>query len=249
MPNTTLIRQPGAPVLRVGHRGARGHAPENTFASFNLAVEMGVSAVETDVHLSKDGAVVLIHDHTVDRTTDGRGFVKDMTLSQLKSLDAGKWYDPRFEGERIPELGEFLEWACEWDVAVALEIKNGPLYYPEIAAKLVHVLRKHDMLSRAIVISFDHPVLLEARQIEPDLTTGILYAARLADPAAAAHAAGASALHPHWAYVTPDLVQVAHDAGLAVSPWCPNDAPTIKRLADMGIDSIGTDYPELFDQI
>lgn len=249
MSNTALIRMPGAPVLRVGHRGARGHAPENTFASFNLAVEMGVSAVETDVHLSKDGAVVLIHDHTVDRTTDKQGYVKDMTLSQLKSLDAGKWYDARYEGERIPELGEFLDWACEWDVAVALEIKNGPIYYPGIAAKVVQALRKHDMLSRAIIISFDHPVLLEAQQIEPELTTGILYAARLVDPAAAARAAGAVALHPHWAYVTPDLVQTAHAAGLAVSPWCPNDAPTIKRLSDMGVDSIGTDYPELFDQI
>jgi glycerophosphoryl diester phosphodiesterase len=134
-------------------------------------------------------------------------------------------------------------------VAVALEIKNGPIYYPGIAAKVVQALRKQDMLSRAIVISFDHPVLLEAQQIEPELTTGILYVARLADPVAAARAAGAVALHPHWAYVTPDLVQTAHAGGLAVSPWCPNDAPTIKQLSDMGVDSIGTDYPELFDQI
>lgn len=242
----TLFRSPGAPVLRVGHRGARGHAPENTFASFDLAVAMGVSAVETDVHVCADGAVVLIHDHTVDRTTDGSGFVKDLTLAELKELDAGAWYDTRFAGERIPELDEFLEWAKARAVAVAIEIKNGPIYYPAIATKLVEALHRHEMLRQALVISFDHPVLREARQLEPELATGILYAARLADPVAAAGAASAVALHPHWAYVTPDLVEVAHTAGLAVSPWCPNDAPTIKMLADMGVDSIGTDYPELF---
>jgi glycerophosphoryl diester phosphodiesterase len=249
MPRPTLFRTPGAPVLRVGHRGARGHAPENTFASFNLAVEMGVSAVETDVHVTRDGAVVLIHDHTVERTTDGRGYVKDMTLAEMKALDAGAWVDARFAGERVPELGEFLAWARARDVAVAIEVKNGPIYYPDIAEKLIAGLREHEMLERALVISFDHPVLRHVREIEPALTTGILYVARLADPVGAARAAGAAALHPHWAYVTPDLVQTAHAAGLAVSPWCPNDAPTIQMLARMGVDSIGTDYPELFDQI
>src|SRR5512136_2423878 len=109
--NIALLRAPGAPVLRVGHRGAKGHAPENTFASFNLAVEMGVNAVETDVHLSKDGEVVLIHDHTVDRTTDGHGLVKDMTLRELKQLDAATWYDSRFAGQQIPTLSELLGWA------------------------------------------------------------------------------------------------------------------------------------------
>ena len=94
--NLSLLRAPGAPLLRVGHRGAKGHAPENTMLSFMMGADMGVTAVETDVHLSKDGEVVLIHDHTVDRTTDGHGFVKDMTLAELKKLDAGSWYDRAF---------------------------------------------------------------------------------------------------------------------------------------------------------
>jgi len=250
----TLLRAPGGPVLRVGHRGAKGHAPENTFASFNLAVQMGVSAVETDVHLSHDGELVLIHDHTVDRTTNGHGFVKDLTLAELKGLDAGAWFDarqsapglPRFAGERIPTLAELLVWA-KGRVAVAIEIKNGPIYYPGIAAKVIRLLREHDMMGEAILISFDHFVLREAKMIAPDVSTGILYAARLVDPVGAAHAAGASAVHPNWAFVTPDLVETVHAAGLAISPWCPNDAPTLRALAAMGVDSIGTDYPELFD--
>jgi glycerophosphoryl diester phosphodiesterase len=246
--NIALLRAQGVPVLRVGHRGAKGHAPENTIASFNLAVQMGVSAVETDVHLSKDGEVVLIHDHSVDRTTDGRGFVKDMTLRELKQLDAGSWYDPRFAGQRIPTLSEFLEWARD-RVGVAIEIKNGPIYYPGIAEKVIRLLKDWSMERQAILISFDHFVLREAKMIAPEVATGILYVGRFVNESGAARAAAADALHPNWAFVTPDLVEKAHADGLAVSPWCPNDLPAIRMLSEMGVDSIGTDYPDLFDRL
>jgi glycerophosphoryl diester phosphodiesterase len=244
----TLLRAAGAPLLRVGHRGAKGHAPENTLASFNRAVELGVNAVETDVHLSRDGEVMLIHDHTVDRTTDGHGYVKDMTAAELKMLDAGGWYGPEFAGQRILTLAELLAWA-KGRVGVAIEIKNGPIYYPGIAEKVVRLVRQHDMARQALLLSFDHLVLREARMIAPEIAAGILYVGRLVDPVAAARAAGADAIHPQWAFVTPDLVQAAHAAGLAVSPWCPNDLPTLRRLSEMGVDSVGTDYPELFDQV
>src|SRR5919197_4354903 len=100
----------GRPLV-VGHRGAMGYAPENTLASFELAVEQGADVVELDVHLSRDGQVVVIHDEQLDRTTDGRGLVGDRTLDELKRLDAGSWFDPRFAGQRIPTLHEVLAWA------------------------------------------------------------------------------------------------------------------------------------------
>jgi glycerophosphoryl diester phosphodiesterase len=208
---------------------------------------MGVDAVETDVHLSKEGEFVLIHDHTVDRTTDGRGFVRDMTLAQLRRLDAGSWYDPKFAGERIPTLEELLAWA-RGRVGVALEIKNGPIYYPGIAEKTVGLVRRHGMERQVILISFDHLVLREAKRIAPEIATGILYVAGLADPVGAARAALADSLNPNWAFVTPELVQAAHAAGLAVSPWNPDDAATLRMLSDMGVDSAGSDCPELFGQ-
>ena len=246
--NVTLLRAPGAPVLRVGHRGARGHAPENTFASFNRGVELGANVVETDVHLSRDGEVVIIHDETVDRTTDGKGLVKNMTVAELKKLDAGAWFDPQYAGECIPTLAELLAWAHD-RIPLAIEIKNGPLYYPGIAAKVIRLLREHGMVGQALLISFDHFVLREAKMLEPKVATGILYVGRLVDPVSAANAAGVAALHPQWAYVTPDLVETAHAAGLAVSPWVGNDVATIRHLDRMGVDSIGSDYPDLFDQI
>ena len=246
--NLSLLRAPGAPLLRVGHRGAKGHAPENTMLSFMMGADMGVTAVETDVHLSKDGEVVLIHDHTVDRTTDGHGFVKDMTLAELKKLDAGSWYDARFAGERIPTLTELLAWAKD-RVGVAIEIKNGPIYYPGIAEKTIRLVREHGMERQVILISFDHFVLREAKQIAPEIATGILYVGGLVDAVAAARAALADALHPHWSFVTPELVRTVHEAGLAISPWNPNDLPTLRMLSQMGVDSVGTDYPELFGQV
>jgi glycerophosphoryl diester phosphodiesterase len=246
--NVTLLRAPGAAVLRVGHRGAKGHAPENTFASFRRGVELGASVVETDVHLSKDGEVVIIHDHTVDRTTDGHGFVKDLTVAELKQLDAGSWFGPDFAGERIPTLAELLAWGKD-RVPIAIEIKNGPIYYPGIAEKIIRLLGEHAMTRQVILISFDHFVLREAKIIAPEVATGILYVGRLVDPVAAARAAGADALHPNWAFTTPDLVQAAHAAGLAVSPWCPNDVATLRMLDQIGVDSIGTDYPDLFDEL
>jgi len=246
--NLSLRRAPGAPLLRVGHRGAKGHAPENTMISFMMGTDMGVSAVETDVHLSKDGEVVLIHDHTVDRTANGHGFVKDLTLAELKKLDAGSWYDARFAGERIPTLAELLAWAKD-RVGVAIEIKNGPIYYPGIAEKTIRLLREHGMERQVILISFDHFVLREAKQIAPEIATGILYVGGLVDAVAAARAALADALHPNWAFVTPELVRTVHEVGLAISPWNPNDLPTLRMLSQMGVDSVGTDYPELFGQV
>jgi len=244
----SLLRPPGAPMLRVGHRGARGHAPENTMASFALAASMGVDAVETDVQLSRDGEVVLIHDHTVDRTTDGRGFVRDLTLAELKALDAGGWYDRRHAGERIPTLEELLAWA-KGRVGVAIEIKNGPIYYPGIAGKTVELVRRHGMERQVILISFDHIVLREAKRVAPEIATGILYVGGLADAVGAARAAQADSLNPLWAYITPELVRAAHAAGLAVSAWNPNDLPTLRLLSDLGVDSAGTDNPELFGKL
>lgn len=244
----SLLRAPSAAALCVGHRGAKGHAPENTMMSFAVATGLGATIVETDVHLTRDGEVVLIHDHTVDRTTNGHGFVKDLTLSELKRLDAGSWYDDRFAGERIPTLTELLDWA-EDKAAVAIEIKNGPFYYPGIAQKTIDLVREHGMARQAILISFDHFVLREAKQIAPEIATGVLYVGGLVDPVAMARQAGADALHPNWAFVTPALVQAAHEAGLAVSPWCPNDLASLRMLNDMGVDSIGTDYPDLFAEL
>src|SRR5215831_1605155 len=132
-----------------GHRGAMGHCPENTMISFERGLELGADWIELDVHLSRDEALIVIHDETLDRTTDGHGLVRDHTLAELRQLDAG-------DGQRLMTLDEVLDWASQRTAVVDIEIKNAPIYYEEIEDAVVVAETRAKMVDRVIVISFDH---------------------------------------------------------------------------------------------
>lgn len=230
----------GRPAV-IAHRGASGEAPENTLAAFRRALELGADAVELDVHLSADGVPVVIHESLLDRTTDGRGLVKDYPLDALRRLDAGRWLGERFAGERIPTLAEALE--VLRSVRVIVEIKNGPVYYPGIAARVADTVRA--VGHRAVTVSsFDHPVLLEVRQAAPDLSTAALYMGRFTDPLWPARETGADVLQPYWAWITPDLVEAAHAAGLRVEAWTVDEPHHARFVIDLGVDGIITNFPD-----
>jgi len=229
------------PVLVVGHRGARGLAPENTIASFDTARRIGVDWVELDVHVSKDDHLVVMHDAAVDRTTDGHGYLRDMTLSEIKALDAGGWFDSRFVGQKVPTLPEVLEWS-EGELGLVIELKGG--FQQGLVPKVVDLLWKHDRVDQVILISFNHRAIQHVQALGPEIRTGILYVARLVNSVAVARDVGADALHPNYNYVDLDLVNEAHTAGLAVSTWTVNEPEPIRGLIEMGVDSIATDYPD-----
>jgi glycerophosphoryl diester phosphodiesterase len=228
----------------VAHRGASGYAPENTFASFKLGLEQGADLLELDVHLSRDGEPVVIHDEALDRTTDGRGLVVEHTLAELRQLDAGAWFGPQFAGQRIPTLDEVLAWARE-RTCLAIEIKNAPSFCPGIEAKIVALLDRHDMRRRALVISFDHQALRCLGELAPGLLTGAIYACRPVDQVALARAAGARVLEPQWSFVTPEDVAAAHAAGLRVNTWSTSNAAVLRHLVDAGVDAITTNHPDV----
>ncbi len=230
-------------ILITGHRGAMGYAPENTFASFERAVDLGVDLIELDIHLSSDGEPVVVHDATVDRTSEGTGRVRNLSFAELKKLDFGSSFDRRYEGERIPALREVLGWAVE-RVPLVVEIKGDPVPAPGIEDKLVHLVRELGMVDRVMAISFHHPVVRRIKEIEPLLATGILYAAHLADTVGAARAARADSLRPAWSYWTGGLVRDVHAAGLSASTWTVNEPELALALVEMGIDSIATNYPD-----
>ena len=226
-----------------GHRGAMGYAPENTLASFRKAVELGVEAIELDVHLTADDELVVLHDPCLERTTSGRGQVHALTLEEIRALDAGAHFGPEFAGERVPTLGEVLEWArgrCVLDV----EIKGAPAPYPGIADRVVELLVRHQMLDRAIVISFDHPTVRRVKALAPDLATGVLYSCRPIDPIRLARDAQADALLPHWSHCAAEDVGRAHAAGLSVHPWATSEPDEIRALLAMGVDSITSNHPD-----
>ena len=226
----------------IGHRGASGEAPENTLPAFRLALEQGADLIETDVHLTADGVPVIIHDHSLDRTTNGHGLVRQHTLVQLKELDAGSWFSTDHGGEQILTLDEMLDWAAG-KTAISIEIKNGPIHYPEIEDRVIDALRRHDMVTQAIVISFDHRAILRLKQHCPELLAGVLFACTPVSASELALQAAADCLLPHWASLSREMVDEAHSRNLAVSPWVIDQKAEFEWVMAQGVDSIASNYP------
>ncbi len=227
----------------VGHRGAAAHAPENTLASFEAALRLGADVVELDVRRSRDGELVIVHDMTVDRTTDGCGEVHALSLAQLRALDAGVRFGPEFRGARIPTLTEVLLWA-RGRTDLIVEIKGDPHPQPGLEEQVVRLVAAHGMIDHIMVTSFFHPALRRVRELEPRIATGMVYMGYLADTLGAAQAAGADSVRPCWEDWNEDLVAAVHKAGLVAGTWTVDDEATMARLLDMGLVSIITNYPD-----
>jgi glycerophosphoryl diester phosphodiesterase len=226
-----------ARALGVAHRGASQEAPENTLAAFRRALDAGAPAVECDVQRTRDGRLIVIHDQTVDRTTDGRGTVAALTFEEIRRLDAGLWFGPAFAGERVPALDEVLGLVRD-RAFVFLEIKNGPMFYEGIEAQVADALRRYGMLEAALVMSFDHPAVRTMRAAAPDVATAVIYTGRLADARGAARAVDADALCPGWSLLTAGVVAEAHDAGLGVFPWTVDEEAAMRRCLAWGVDGV-----------
>lgn len=223
----------------IGHRGAKGYAPENTLASFEKAAALGVDAVEFDVHLSGDDRPVVIHDFTVDRTTNGFGPVRALSLEQLKGLDAG-------EGERIPTLEETLDWASGRPApGLVIEIKGNLSLYPGISEKVMDAILSRGLERRTIVIAFDYAVIHELKDLTDRIRTGVLIGAPVADAVALARELHADAILPRLDVVDPELVRRAHEAGLEVHAWVANTAEAVRFAASAGVDGVATDFPDV----
>ena len=216
----------------MGHRGAPAYEPENTLRSLQLALTMGVDAVEVDVQLSQDGHLVVIHDDTVDRTTNGRGRVRDLTFAELRRLDAGK-------GERLPSLEEVAE-LVKGKAHLFVELKP-----PEAAPPLLHFFQQQDLFADATLISFWHPVVKALKEQEPRLKTGVLMVGCPVDPVSLAQKARAEVLLFNYAYVNQDLITQAHHQGLKTYIWNIDHLDTLKIYLPLHPDGIGSNRPDV----
>ena len=229
-------------VLLGGHRGNAAECPENTLASFRSAIELGVDVIELDVHRSDDGGLPVIHDHLIDRTTNGSGLVRDFTMDELKRFDAGSWKDPSFAGEPIPSLQEVLRLA-QGKVGVAIEIKNLPLPYAGIEAAVVQTVREAEMVTDVIVISFDHRSIKRIGELEPEILTGVLEASRPVDVLRVMDDADADVFCPHWASIEPETAAEIHDAGKLIGVWTVDDAFSLAWSKALPANAIYTNKP------
>jgi glycerophosphoryl diester phosphodiesterase len=226
----------------IAHRGASGYAPENTLAAFKRALALGATFIETDLQLSRDARFVAIHDDTVNRTTNGTGKVHDLSLADLRRLDAGSWFGSEFTGERIPTLDEILEFSKKHDVVFYLELKPGGSWGGEHA--LIGALRESQEAARMVVISFDAGILEGLRKIEPTLMTGLLFDGQNDRPLERAVEVGARQLAIRGDLVTPALLTEARKKDLQVVCWTVNQAAHMRLLIDAGVDGIMSDYPD-----
>ncbi|GGG06421.1 glycerophosphodiester phosphodiesterase [Paenibacillus abyssi] len=231
-------------VLNIAHRGASGYCPENTIAAFERSIELGADAIETDVQMTKDGHLVLIHDESLKRTTGSAQWVQHITLEQLKALDAGSWFDRSFHGERVPTLEELFEIAKRHPVQLNLELKNGVVLYPGIEEAVIRAIRQYGLSDRIIISSFNHYSLVECKRLAPEIRTGALYMEGLYQPWEYAQRIGADALHPFHYAVMPEWVKEAKARGIAYHPFTVNDPEQMKRLIDAGVAGMITDYPD-----
>lgn len=223
------------------HRGASGLAPENTMPAFELAARLGADGVELDVQRSRDGVLVVCHDETVDRTSDGTGTVAGLTLADLRRLDFGA-------GTTIPTLAEVLDLAADTGLRVNVELKNTLEPYPgleqEVEAAVTRSRLAPDAAERIVYSSFNHRSLLRLIELGTTVPVGVLYVEPLIRPWRYAASFGARALHPMALTVLPDEVAAAHAAGLPVHTWTVDDPAQARVLAGWGVDAIVTNHPD-----
>ncbi len=203
---------------------------------------MGAGFIETDLQLSRDARLVALHDATVNRTTNGQGAVHDMTLAELRRLDAGSWFGSEFAGERIPTIEEILEFAKKHDVVFYLEMKPSGSWGGEHA--LISALRESGEIARTVVISFDPAILAGVRKIEPTLMTGLLFEGQIPEPLDKAIEIGARQLAVRGDLVTPRLLKEARGRDLQVVCWTVNHPGHMRLLVEAGVDGIISDYPD-----
>jgi glycerophosphoryl diester phosphodiesterase len=238
-------------VDNVAHRGATGYAPENTIAAFDKGVEMKADYIEIDVQRSKDGELVIIHDNTVDRTTDGTGYVKDLTFEQIRSLDAGSWKGEQFTGEKIPTFDEILD-RYHGKTGILIELKS-PELYPGIEGQVAQKLKERNLdkpqNEKIIIQSFNFESMKITNSLLPKVPIGVLTSnrAHTTEQALKEFATYADYFNPSYGIVSKELVDQVHSLGMKIQSWTVRSHEAAQFLLDMNVDGIITDYPDYVD--
>lgn len=232
-------------MLIFGHRGFSGRYPENTMLAFRKAEETGCYGIELDVQLTKDGQIVIIHDETVDRTTDGKGFVKDYTLEELKKLNASVLF-PKVERQTIPTLEEYLGFMKENKLVTNIELKTGVFTYPELEKKTVEMVHAFGLEDRIIYSSFNHMSLLKIKALDPAAKTGALMCNEIIQDAGNyCREWGFDFYHPDTRLLNDFIVDDCRKNGIGLNVWTVNDMEMLERMKEWKIDGVITNYPDI----
>ena len=235
--------------LRIAHRGASGTTPEHTRPAFERALSFGVQMIELDVQFSRDLELVVIHDHELQRTTSGAGLVRSHDFAELKSLDAGGWFGAEFVGERSLSLDEVIH-IVRGRARLNVEVKAPAADWPELAVRLVRLLRRHSILETTVLSCFAPGALMALRDEAADACLGLLWQhPDFSQAWDAATTLRAASIHPYWMLASAELVNDAHTRGLQVLVWTVNVVEVMRGLVQHGVDGIISDFPERFGDV
>lgn len=225
----------------LAHRGFSANYPENTLIAFEEAAKMDVWGVEFDVHLTKDLELVVIHDESIDRTSNGTGFIKDLTLEQLRTFDFGSWFDPQFAGEKIPTLAEVLAVYKNTTHQINIEIKSDIFEYEGIEALIANVIHALEFEDRVIISSFNHETIARFQQIMPNVKTALLFASLVTNLEDYVKLFDCEAIHIPYYYAMRTIIQQAIRNGVVVRAYTVNDSEIAHQMKTLGVDAVFSD--------
>lgn len=226
------------------HRGYSAKYPENTLAAFQAAADLPIDGVEFDVHLTKDRQVVVIHDESINRTSNGVGYVKDMTLPELREFDYGSWFGAEFAGAKIPTLAEALEVFRDTSLRVNIELKSDIFAYPGLEELVLQEVEAMEMTDQVVISSFDHEAVARIARLAPIVENAALFVNTVLDLAAYQEKIPAKALHVFLPSAVRQPVREAIENGSVVRVWTVNEVEHAALLIGTGVEALFTDEPE-----
>jgi glycerophosphoryl diester phosphodiesterase len=236
----------------IAHRGASGHAPETTLEAYRLALQMGADGVEMDVRRLRDGTMVAIHDPNIKRTTNGKGKISEITLAQVKTLDAGSWFNKAYPkkarteyvGLKVPTLQEIIDLIKESSAELYMEIKDAERYKPCLEPSLLSIVIDNVMEKRTRFLSFSAQSICRIKALDASIRTGLLISTPGGNPVQQALRVSADELAIQHNLATHALIDVAHNNGLSISVWTVDEQKDFQRVIRLGVDGIITNYPD-----
>lgn len=236
-------------IKNYAHRGFCSRYPENTLLAFEKALAEGVDGIENDVQLTKDGQIIIMHDESIDRTTNGKGWVKDYTLAELKELDASERFGSQFGVQRVPTLREYLELVKNEPIITNIEMKTGVFEYREMEQLLVDMIREFRLEEKVLITTFNHFTIMRMKKLAPELKYGFLaYDWRL-DAGEYTQKNGIPCYHPDYHNLTWEVVEDLHSHGIEVNPYTVDEPEDIRDMIAKGVNSVITNCPDVVNRV
>lgn len=231
------------------HRGASGYAPENTLISFQKAIELHADGIELDIQLTKDNEIVVCHDEMIDRTSNGSGWLKDMTLTELRQYDFNKTF-PELGPQTIPTMKEVFELIKDTNLTIDIELKTAVVFYPQLEEKILAMVEEYGMKDRVQYCSFNHYTCKRLHELDPNTYVGFLYMDGAIEVAKYAHEHGANAINPAlYCLQYPNIIEDCTNFDMDINAWTVNTEEYVRKCVDLGLHAVITNYPDMVRKV